>query len=672
MQSFDKSSLFRMSFILQDSNASTVKKHLVKIVEAIIFDSEKEYLSVSEIRESIITKLDLEFDENEIEDAIKSKYTDFVQKKANDMEISISPKCNNRLSNKGTYSESLRKYVSMAIKELCLNIDIDEYCKLLTDYFYQSFNTNKNVILSLITRKKSEDESETDIDQSTDSKKLINAFLEWENDEKNEFIYKLISFCYVYCSLTVKKDNMLSEALFRGKRFYLDANIIFRLAGINNDSRKLSIASFINRSDELGIDLCYTNLTQEEINRVISSRVSWIKSIVGSSEPVDTSRFTDSEDDFFKIYMEWTKNNDYSDLLSFQKYLNRLIYDVTDHYRIEKVPAYIYSHSEEVDRKKKQLSELKKKRKQKPQSEVSLGTDICNVMFIEDKRGKSSGENMWSVNDYFISADQGLIAWANDSEGETIPIVVLPSVWLTIMLRFTSRTSDDYKAFCSFMELRTSIEPENFNVYKLLQSLATKTNRKELKERIIQEVYENKDKYDFEDYDEIANKVFDEILDEKEDREREELTKIRSELEKANKENAENTRNKIKSQEEQLQRIDAQVEKDINLFKKMCFAGRLLHSGVYIALWGIFLWFVLTGLRRMPPGYGAFIAVFPVEEYSSSQMMNIATVLVTLSIAILSIYAGFIKKINSYCFGKNRIAKRKSRLRNKYISVIIP
>ena len=672
MDSFDKSSLFRMSFILQDSNATTVKKHLVKIIEAIIFDSEKDYMSVPEIRESIITKLDLEFDESEIEDAIKSKYTDFVQKKSNGIEISISPKCNERLSNKGTYNESLKKYVSMVIKDLCLNVDIDEYCQLLTEYFYQSFNTNKNVILSLITRKTSEDEIGSNTDQSTDRKKLINTFLEWENDEKNEFIYKLISFCYVYCSLTVKKDNMLSEALFRGKRFYLDANIIFRLAGINNDSRKLSISSFINRSDELGIDLCYTNLTQEEINRVILSRVSWIKSIVGSSEPVDTSRFTDSEDDFFKIYMEWTKNNDYSDLLAFQKYLSRLIYDVTDHYRIEKVPAYIFSHGEEVERKKKQLSELKKKRKQKPQSEVSLNTDVCNVLFIEDKRSKSVGENMWSVNDYFISADQGLIAWANDSEGEAIPIVVLPSVWLTIMLRFTSRTSDDYKAFCSFMELRTSIEPENFNVYKLLQSLATKTDRKELKERIIKEVYENRDNYEFEDYDEIANKVFDEILDEREDKDREELIRIRSELEKANIENAENTRNKIKSQEEQLQRIDAQVEKETYLFEKMCFAGRLLHIGLYIALWGVFLWLVLTGLRRMNPGYGIFITFFPINEYNSSQIMNIATILVTLSIAILSIYAGFFKRINSYFFGKNRIAKRKGKLREKYISVIMP
>ena len=34
---------------------------------------------------------------------------------------------------------------------------------------------------------------------------------------KNKFVYTIVSYEYVYCSLTVKKDEILVNRLFRGK-----------------------------------------------------------------------------------------------------------------------------------------------------------------------------------------------------------------------------------------------------------------------------------------------------------------------------------------------------------------------------------------------------------------------------------------------------------------------
>ncbi len=667
MPTDDKSALFRMSFIIQDNNATTVQRHLVRIIEAIIFDSDKEYLSVEDIRDSIISKLDLEFDASEIEKAIGSKHTSFIKNKDNGREITISPKCASTLSSKGTYNDSLRKHVSQAIQELELDVQIDELCQLITNHLYQSFNTNKNVILALITKNYSENNSDGLATESNENKKLINAFLDWENDEKNEFIYKLISYCYVYCSMTVKKDNMLNKALFRGKRFYLDANIIFRLAGINNDSRKLSISSFVSRSNDLGIDLCYTNITQEEINRVITSRVSWIRSITGGTEPIDTSKFTDSEDDFFKLYRSWAKDNDYTDFNAFHRYLNRLIYSVTDHYRIERIPDYIRAQKNEVALRREELFSYKKKRTAKLQSESSLNTDICNVMYIEEKRGRNADNNLWSVNDYFISADQGLISWANDLETETIPIVVLPSVWLTIMLRFTSRTSDDYKAFCSFMELRTSVEPDSFNVYKLLASLATRTDSKELKERIVQEVYENREKYNLENYDTVADKVFDTILENKNERERNELIETRAKLEEAGKENQKRAEIAAKQQEEQIRRIDEQVEKDIQRFCVWNAVGRAILWIFFVAICIGTLVATLTGIWRVNPGYGLFKAILPLQDYSTNTVLTIAGIVVAILVGLGTQMPSIVKKT----FGESRIANKRDKIRKKYMSIIM-
>ncbi|WP_417053822.1 hypothetical protein [Dysosmobacter sp.] len=117
----------------------------------------------------------------------------------------------------------------------------------------------------------------------------INEFITWDNSKKNSIIYRLIAICYEYCMLTIKKDNMLSAELFRGKRFYLDANIIFRMAGINNEERKTVTQNFVRHCQEASIELYCTTATLDEIYRVVAAQVGFIKGIAGSSMPVSSS-----------------------------------------------------------------------------------------------------------------------------------------------------------------------------------------------------------------------------------------------------------------------------------------------------------------------------------------------------------------------------------------------
>ncbi len=112
-----------------------------------------------------------------------------------------------------------------------------------------------------------------------------------------------------------------------------------------------------------------------------------------------------------------------------------------------------------------------------------------------------------------------------------IPLVVLPSVWLTIMLRFSSRTPDDYKAFCSFMELRTNESTDDIDIFTLLEKLAAKTDSRELKERIVKEIYENKEQYNsIDEYDNKIQTAFDLVLDEKDEEQRKQVLSMQSEL----------------------------------------------------------------------------------------------------------------------------------------------
>lgn len=109
-----------------------------------------------------------------------------------------------------------------------------------------------------------------------------------------------------------------------------------------------------------------------------------------------------------------------------------------------------------------------------------MQTDINNYLYLKGLRKKDKNINLWTTNEFFISADQNLIGWSLEKDSG-IPLVVLPSIWLTIMLRFSGRTANDYKAFCSFLELRTHLPEDTIDVYQLLESLSDKTTDNELK-----------------------------------------------------------------------------------------------------------------------------------------------------------------------------------------------
>src|SRR5699024_7792483 len=119
--------------------------------------------------------------------------------------------------------------------------------------------------------------------------------------------------------------------------------------------------------------------------------------------------------------------------------------------------------------------------------------------------------------------------WAQQ-EYSGIPIVVIPSTWLSILLRFSGRTDNDYKAYCLFMGLRqhrTDEEKVVINSATLLVTLAQKTSDVYLKQQIIEEILNYKSSYSFDsnkDYESAIDDAFEHILERTKEELRSELT----------------------------------------------------------------------------------------------------------------------------------------------------
>lgn len=648
----DQGSLFRMNFIIQDNTAMTLETNLVKIIEEILFNEIGDRLTIAEISELIKERFDLCFSDDEIKTALRKKGK-HIQNIGNS--YLLKPDYRKILSNQEDFNSKLTRLAQQSIKELDLNVSIDYLIDLLKEYLYFCFNSNKNSILALLDNTKGNSErfkkDESDI-------KLINLFLNWKNEEKNKFVYNIVSYGYIYCSLTVKKDEMLSNRLFRGKNFILDANIIFRLAGINNDVRMNTIKSFVEKCKEVGVTLSYTTATLDEIKRVIVSKVLWIKEITGDQEPLNLSQFDSSNNDFYSIYCDWSSRdvNVYNDYQGFQNYLTRLVINVLNEISSVDIPDFSIKKVGEFENYIISLKDYKEKHSAKKQSKASLQTDVNNYLYLKSLRKKDKDINVWTTNDYFISTDQNLIGWSLETDNG-IPIVVLPSVWLTIMLRFSGRTANDYKAFCSFLELRSHLPGDTIDVYQLLKNLSEKTTDNELKRIIVQEVFEHKDdyvKFIDDDYDEVTNKAFDKVIDEKKLSEQQEIDGLKREYEKKEKELENFESQKRIDDEFKIQRL---VEADVKKHFKILNLINSIKIPMAFIIFLVLLFLTIMAIDKKGPLY-AFIIYYEAEAVSG--MGNILSSM-GLFWAIIVVIAGFMGVfISSLCSDK-----RIERYRNK-------
>ena len=148
---------------------------------------------------------------------------------------------------------------------------------------------------------------------TNEQRRIINDFLDWDDKEKNEILFRLIAFSVDYCRLTTKKNINSFTALLKGKKFYIDANVIYRLMGINNESRRKAMKEFVEKCRETGIELLYTNVTYKELTETFVYYVDKIKQVlqVTNASPTKIKKLYDVKDDngFYDIYYKWAGEN---------------------------------------------------------------------------------------------------------------------------------------------------------------------------------------------------------------------------------------------------------------------------------------------------------------------------------------------------------------------------
>ena len=145
--------------------------------------------------------------------------------------------------------------------------------------------------------------------------------------------------------------------------------------------------------------------------------------------------------------------------------------------------------------------------------------DVKNLLFVNKKRKCKSDTIGWNVGEYLISADHKLIKWSSIKFSAENPIVVLPSVWYSIILKLQGRAKDDIKAFIEFIKIRYIQDKPTENIQYLINSVCEKTSNGALQDMLFEEIADNNQQINelsFNDnhtIEKLVDKVYDDVLE---------------------------------------------------------------------------------------------------------------------------------------------------------------
>lgn len=449
--------LFRLSAILYADNNYEVSPKTThrKIIESALIENGNQFISISKLCIYINNTYELVFSENEITDIVKSPKNLGFETSFNkgQLIVRLTTERENTLRSK-IKDKTIEDYIVEF--ETLFSIPAKE---LIYRFLYELFSNDVSSFQKLINAKQqtSGQFKVSSQNYSESEKDIINNFLNWEHPFKDKAIFDLSSYAIEYSILTNKSNGFSFQSL-RNKQIYLDANVIYRALGINGESREVLTKTFLRKFNDVGEKLFITKFTEEEFKDSIKFHINNVRRF--NSPRVSSSVYVENSfnEEICNFYHKWRtkKVNSSTDL--FLAHVYNLYEEFIKKFNITIEKKCPYNHEDEqVQTQLREMTSQIYSQKQQHDNaayENSAYIDAENILWIETQRQERCN-NIHETGYFLISTDQVLRRW-DYLRNDNIPIVLLPSQWLSIILRFLNRTNDDYKSFVNFLNLRNN------------------------------------------------------------------------------------------------------------------------------------------------------------------------------------------------------------------------
>lgn len=486
-----KKNIFRLSAILysKTNNVVSNKSIVRKVIEDAIYCYGQEIISLSNLISYINSNYALLFSETEITKIVtddKSKDRFIYSYKDGELLISLTQSRKNKVTI-NCQQKTLIDYIEDYLNASNCNVQRSEKRNIILQFLYNVFTSNIEVFKRLLND--GVQSLQTLQDYSASDRKLINEFLYWNNDHKNKAIFDLANYSLEYCMLTNSKNTNFQLQNLKNKNFYLDTNILYRAIGLNGEELKTRTLLFLSKFNSVQENLYISRSTKKEFEDTISFYIDKLGRKKGYKLNSKVILQYISKDSVLHAYHKWSLNRVNNSLEYFRLYLLAELDSLCKKYNIKKDDVYPYDAEKSEEILSKYKIEIQKSCTDK--TSLTAEYDAQNILWVESKRGDCSN-NLFDTKNYFLSSDKSLYFWDYSRIQSQIPVVMPPSQWIGIILRYIERTDDDYRSFISFLTMKTS--EQNINTERIISIVAgidEITNDIEFQESLIKNYIES-------------------------------------------------------------------------------------------------------------------------------------------------------------------------------------
>lgn len=442
---------FRINCLLNDSRSANFNSIILSIIHELFYESKNETKTLNEIYSyltdylKIIVEYDFlqglisKSDDFDIELIDESVLVKVKAGKFNEIEITIS-------------SNSLEKH----IEDFLVNTNRDfSYKNAIENLLYAAIFENINSFsvdnLKSLLPNTTGEFTQNEID-------IFNAFLDYNDQEKNKIIYNILSRAVEFAILTSGKGvKELKLEVFNTKIFNLDTNIIFRLMGIGGDERASSLMSLLQNCLKIGINFQYTGKTHFELTNKLEQIVNFLKSAKVQSNIDILGDLSESHPDLFNddFIVHYSLLRKRKIITTPEQYQRRLYQDYRD--ILNTLNASIIK-SDDLDSKDvnyvAKILFAKKKEMKVSYGKKASEVDATNILIVRKQRGANS-YNFSDVKSFYLTSDRSLNSIVSKETQSSLPETILPSqLFILCNPYFDNGHQNDYEEFIKFIKKR--------------------------------------------------------------------------------------------------------------------------------------------------------------------------------------------------------------------------
>jgi len=433
-----------------EQNARTSKTVKRNYVEAVLANENNTPLTI----EQIITHLQVEYEIIVQEDEVKQivsegKYFVCIPNANSKLLTYYLPK--NRYDNKQKQSEyCLSDVINDYLENKNSDVDREKLKDLLHRYLFAMLNTNINAFRQLLEKKKQKKSAVINVGDFGDEEiGQINDFLTWDNEKKDKALFELVCYCIDYASAVNNIDQSDVIKSLKNKCLYLDNALIYRALGINGPYRKSRVQNLLKKCVDSGQSIFISSITRKEFFDTIDFHIEALNQTTpyGKINPNIFNKYTDGYG-FCQYYHEWRHDRITYGYPLLKIHIKNEYENLLKSFNIQEDFKQPYKKEDNELLKIEEYADGIKQHKRIKNDNLHKN-DAQNMIWIEKNRG-GNDSNITDTKFYFLTSDRKLQDWDLE-HSQNQPLTMLPSQWMALLLRFFSRTNNDYKSFVSFL-----------------------------------------------------------------------------------------------------------------------------------------------------------------------------------------------------------------------------